>query len=103
MKYLFAFVSLTLISNFYKAQKIYTVDYESRADIKVYVVDYESRADLLVYKEDYESSAKGNDGKWFFVKYESRADKIYFVDYESRADLKYILLIIDQELDGKAI
>ena len=56
---------------------------------KMFSVDYESRADLLVYKEDYESRADGNDGHWFFVKYESRADKtIYFVDYESRADLK---------------
>jgi hypothetical protein len=27
-----------------------------------------------------------NEGKWFFVDYESRADlKIFFVDYESRA------------------
>ena len=26
------------------AQKVYTVDYESRADLKIYFVDYESRA-----------------------------------------------------------
>ncbi len=72
-----------------KAQKVYKVDYESRADVKVFVVDYESRADLCVYKVDYESRANGNDGKWFFVDYESRADKsIFFVDYESRADVK---------------
>ena len=78
------------------AQKIFSVDYESRADVKVFVVDYESRADLLVYKEDYESRAEGNDGHWFFVKYESRADKkIYFVDYESRADLK--VFFVDYE------
>ncbi len=32
------------------AQKVFSVDYESRADVKVFVVDYESRADLLVYK-----------------------------------------------------
>ena len=36
-----------------RSQKIFTVDYESRADVKVFVVDYESRADLLVYKVDY--------------------------------------------------
>jgi hypothetical protein len=37
----------------------------------------------------YESRAGNNAGKWFFVDYESRADKkIFFVDYESRADLK---------------
>ena len=34
------------------AQKIFSVDYESRADVKVFVVDYESRADLLVFKEE---------------------------------------------------
>ena len=52
------------------SQKIFSVDYESRADVKVFVVDYESRADLLVHKVDYESRAKGNDGSWFFVDYE---------------------------------
>ena len=52
-------------------------------------MDYESRADLLVYKVKYETRAGNNDGKWFFVDYESRADKkIFFVDYESRSDLK---------------
>ena len=40
------------------AQKIFSVDYESRADVKVFVVDYESRADLLVFKEEYESRAR---------------------------------------------
>ena len=80
---------LVLILNEYEAQKIYSVNYESRADVKVFVVDYESRADLLVYKVKYESRAGNNDGKWFFVDYESRADKkIFFVDYESRCDLK---------------
>ena len=52
------------------------------------------RADLS-FQEDY-SRADGNDGHWFFVKYESRADKtIFFVDYESRADLK--IFFVDYE------
>ena len=81
--------SLVFSADSAMAQKIFSVDYESRADVKVFVVDYESRADLLVFKEEYESRADGNDGHWFFVEYESRADKkIFFVDYESRADLK---------------
>ena len=85
-----------LFSRIRRRSKIFSVDYESRADVKVFVVDYESRADLLVYKEDYESRAEGNDGHWFFVKYESRADKkVYFVDYESRADLK--VFFVDYE------
>lgn len=60
------------------AQKIFSVEYESRADVKVFVVDYESRADLLVFKEDYVSQANGNEGHWHFVEYESRADKKIF-------------------------
>ena len=87
--FLFVMVSLALSAESASAQKIFSVDYESRADVKVFVVDYESRADLLVYKEDFESRADGNEGHWFFVDYESRADKkVFFVDYESRADLK---------------
>jgi hypothetical protein len=78
------------------AQKIFSVDYESRADVKVFVVDYESRADLLVFKEEYESRADGNEGRWHFVEYESRADKkVFFVEYESRADLK--VFFVDYE------
>jgi len=77
-------------------QRIFSVDYASRADVKVFVVDYESRADLLVYKVDYESRAGKNDGKWFFVEYASRADKKeFFVEYESRADLK--IFFVDYE------
>ena len=30
------------------SQKVFAVDYASRADVKVFVVDYESRADLLL-------------------------------------------------------
>ena len=75
--------------NLTKAQKVFSVDYESQADVKVFVVDYESQADLLVYKVSYESQAGNNDGKWFFTDYESQAKKkIYFVKYESQADLK---------------
>ena len=93
-----------LLVDFTYAQKVFSVDYESRADVKVFVVDYESRADLLVYKVDYESRAGKNDGKWFFVDYESRADKkIFFVDYESRADLKIFSLIMRVEQVGKVL
>ena len=50
-----------------KAQKVFSVEYASQADVKVFVADYESRADLVVYKVDYESRAGKNDAKWFFV------------------------------------
>ena len=69
------------------AQKVYSVKYESQANVKVYVVNYESQADLLVYKVSYESQAGDNNGKWYFTDYESQAKKkIYFVNYESQAD-----------------
>jgi len=86
-KLLFLTVCL-LISGIIKAQKVYSVDYASQADVKVFVADYESRADLSVYKVDYESRAGQNDGNWFFVDYASQADKkIFFVDYASQADV----------------
>ena len=68
MKTLIIVFGLCLSLNSF-SQKIFSVDYESRADVKVFVVDYESRADLLVYKVDYESRAGKNDGNWFFVDY----------------------------------
>ena len=37
-----------LITQEILSQKVFAVDYASRADVKVFVVDYESRADLLV-------------------------------------------------------
>ena len=78
-------ISCTAIT---KAQKVFSVEYASQADIKVFVADYESRADLSVYKVDYSSQAGKNDGNWFFVDYASQADvKIFFVDYASRADV----------------
>ena len=87
---------LLTISFIAKGQKIFSVKYESRADVKVFVVAYESRADLLVYKVKYQSMVNKNEGKWFFVDYESLADKkIFFVDYESRADLK--IFFVDYE------
>ena len=84
-----AYILLLLVSLPSFSQRIFSVDFESRADFNVFVVDFESRADLLVFKEDFESRATGNKGNWFFVNFESRADKkIFFVDFESRADLK---------------
>ena len=61
------FLTLCLmISSITKAQKLFSVEYTSQADIKIYVADYESRADLSVFKVDYESRAGNNDGNWFF-------------------------------------
>ena len=96
MKHLLIITIALLFAGKIEAQKIYSVDYQSQADVKVFVVDYESQADLKVYKVKYESQAGKNDGKWYFVKYESQADvKIYFVDYESQADLK--IFFVDYE------
>jgi hypothetical protein len=96
MKKTLTLIALLLSFGWANAQKVYSVDYASQADVKVYVVDYESQADLKVYRVNYASQAKGNDGKWFSTDYASQADKkIYFVDYESQADLK--IYFVDYE------
>ena len=95
-KSIFFSLVITFCSLFARGQKVFSVDYESQADIKVFVVKYESQADLKVYRVKYESQAGDNDGKWFFVKYQSQADKkIYFVKYESQADVK--IFFVDYE------
>ena len=46
------FLTLCLmISSITKAQKVFSVEYTSQADIKIYVADYESRADLSVFTD----------------------------------------------------
>ena len=78
----------TVLRIFHKAN-LFSVDYESQADVQVFVVQYESQADLKVYKVDYQSQVKGNEGLWYFVDYKSQSDKtIHFVKYESQADVK---------------
>ena len=72
-----------------KAQKIYSVDKDYKADIKVFVVSSDYKADLLVYKVSSDYKAGDNDGKWFFTKAHYKADKkIYFVEVAYKADLK---------------
>ena len=52
------------------------------------MVEFESQADLKVYKVDYKSQARGNEGLWYFVDYQSQSDKnIFFVNYKSQSDL----------------
>ena len=83
MKKLLVLSAILLFLGTINAQKVYSVKYQSQADVKVFVVKYESQADLKVYKVDYASQAGNNDGKWFFVDYESQAKKkLFFVDYE---------------------
>ena len=53
MKKIIFIIPLIFSFLYINAQKIFSVKYESRADLKVFVVDYESRADLLVYKVKY--------------------------------------------------
>lgn len=89
MKNILVLLLLLLSYNSLQAQKIFTENVASRADIKVYVETVESRADILVYKESVASRATGNTGVWYFEGVKSRSDKsIYFEDVASRADLK---------------
>jgi len=55
MKKIIFFISIIFSIQFHYAQKIFTVKYESRADLKVFVVDYESQADLKIYYVNYSS------------------------------------------------
>ena len=80
MKKLFFLSTILLFLGTANAQKVYSVKYQSQADVKVFVVKYESQADLKVYKVDYESQAGNNDGKWFFVNYESQCKKTWLWD-----------------------
>ena len=65
MKTLLTFAIIFFVATTINAQKVFSVDYESQADLKVFVVDYESQADLKVFKVKYQSLATGNEGKWF--------------------------------------
>ena len=97
--FLILVISYTTIT---KAQKVYSVEYASQADIKVFVTDYESRADLSVYKVDYSSQAGKNDGNWFFVDYASQADvKSFLWTMPHKLILSSILLIIVVGQDGR--
>jgi hypothetical protein len=89
MLFVIGLLFLLLLSTNTEAQKVYSCEYRSDADVNVFVVDYRSDADLIVYKCDYRSDAKDNEGLWYFCEYRSDADKkIFFVDYRSDADLK---------------
>ena len=57
MKKISLFITFLSFSFFVNAQKVFTVDYSSQADVKVFVVDFESQADLCVYMVDYSSQA----------------------------------------------
>ena len=86
---LFLVIFVLLSINSTDAQKVYSCEYKSDADVKIFVVNYKSDADLIVYKCSYKSDASGNEGKWYFCEYKSDADKkIFFVDYKSDADIK---------------
>lgn len=103
MKVLLAtLLTVCFLPSFTQAQKVYSVDYPSQADVKVFVVRYPSQADLMVYKVKYESQAGRNDGRWFFTKYPSQAEKkIFFVDYESQADLKIYFVQYESQAGWK--
>jgi len=91
---------LFLFSNNSFCQKIFTVENSSKSDLKVFVTKYQSQADLLVYKVDYTFQSAANKGHWFFVEYESQADKkIFFCDYASQADLK--IFFVDYKSKAK--
>lgn len=82
------FLMTIVMSTAVFAQKVYSCQYKSEADVKVYVSQYKSDADLVVYETKYKSDARDNSGNWYFCEYKSDADiKIYFCEYKSDADI----------------
>ena len=53
IKIVLTILALILMQQTTTAQKVFTTDYASQAEVKVFVVDYESQADLCVYRVDY--------------------------------------------------
>ena len=74
----FTVIVLILISSSIYGQKVFSTKYKSQSDVSVFVVKYESQCDLKVFKVDYQSNTKGNNGLWYFVDYETKADKKIF-------------------------
>ena len=86
--YIFLLFLVTMAGSLH-AQRVYSTNYKSEADVKVYVTEYRSEADIIVYKTKYKSEATDNKGIWYFTEYRSEAKKIiYFTDYRSEADIK---------------
>ena len=55
-------VLIVFSSYLYSAQNIYSVKYESQADVKVFVVDYESQARPTRLQNKIYVSGKENEG-----------------------------------------
>jgi len=91
------FLTLILLScATLKAQIVYSVDADWKADVKVYSVDADWKADLLVFSVDADWKADENDGRWFFTDADWKAKKkVYFVDADWKADLKIYFVDAD--------
>ena len=88
MKYLILIIFF-FVTPLIKAQKVFSVNKDYKADIKVFVVSSDYKADLLVYKVSSDYKAVENNGKWFFTDADYKADKkIYFVNSAYKSDLK---------------
>ncbi len=104
MKQLVFITLLLFTSARIKAQKVFSVDSDYKADVKVFVVDSDYKADLLVYKVDADYKAGDNDGKWFFTDADYKAKKkIFFVDADYKAELKIFFVDSDYKAGLKEV
>ena len=84
LTFLLALIYCTIYS-----QNIYKVSSINQANVKVFIVQYVVDADLKVFKCQSEGQANGNEGKWYFVNYVTKADKtVFFVEFVTQADIK---------------
>ena len=61
--FIILFLTSALVTGVF-AQKVYSCQYRSDADVKVFVTEYKSDADLVVYETKYRSDVNGNTGVW---------------------------------------
>ena len=102
MKTILFLLFLACFSLFSKAQKVFSVDYESQADVKVFVVEYASQADLKVFKVDYSSQAGKNDGAWILsIMRVSQIKKYFLWSMLAKQMLRYSLSTIKVNADGR--
>ena len=60
MKTFISAIFILLFTLQFSAQKVFSVVYQSQADVKVFMVKYESQADLKMFFVKYQSQAGWN-------------------------------------------
>jgi hypothetical protein len=96
MRKIIPILTLILSTTTLKAQRVFEVDGDFKADFLIFVADRDYKADLLVHKVDRDYKARGDKGLWFFTNGDFKADfTVFFVDRDYKADL--IIYYVDRD------